>query len=526
MFMIKDSTKYYNFNHKNFNFLFFWMLIFGFVFIAYGYDESFDGGPARLAAMGKQEIVVEDNATIIDLNNLGFTSAILTRPAQSIIYLNPELDLMTSRYVTNGITIDQMIYYGIGTGTSGAINNGLLFFFSKDTALIIKPMLSISPGIENLSGVKYDYLYFIPSGELSIAQRLGDNFSIALTGGYINQSYNENIPNGNENDYSFGKIEYELSFSMLSTMSNDWSFGLSIGNKTKSLLLSPLTEIHMNIFNDSGLISSTASMFLFNTGTYTKTPSGEETYDDYTTNGLNISLGAASGKSGDIQVDARAGLLTNIEFDENYKNIESGTTVDQTTSKIFINGIGANSELNFRIKLNDKVNLGLKGVFNFITYETQLNMEDYLLNGKGVAGINIGNKGFMIPCEFFYEILQAESKGHGLDVINSTYDFGIRLGNEIELNNNFSIRFGLDYALVGDYGKSMTNGLVISETSPAGSAKNPWGIQLGYNAGIGFKNQTNEFNIGIRIEPQWESPVYAGANQYNFVLITDMKFYL
>jgi len=515
--------------------LFSLLFVFGFVFLVSASDDSLYGGPARLAAMGNQEIVVEDNATIIDLNNLGFESAIFTRPAQSIIYLYPELDLMTLNEKETGVGTAWLDLYGGGTGASGAVNNGLLFFFSKDTALTIKPMLSVLSGGENFFGNVNKFLYYIPSGELSIAQRLGNNFSIALTGGYMRQDYNVNNANFGETDNYYDKIEYDLSFAMLPSTENDWTFALSAGNKTTSMLMPP-TEID-NI-SSSYYLSQFSPLYIYNIHSYYKDTFGDEYYYDYNTNGFNISLGAASGKSGDMQVDVKAGLLADIAEEESSKDIENGVTTTQPAEKIFTNGIGTDSELDFRMKLSGAT-IGLKGIFDFVNGDTPNGTESLLLGtgaagienllyAKGVAGINFGNKGFIIPIEFFYDLIQEYTKEGINETTSGWYDFGARLGNEIGLSDAVSLRFGLDYTLNANYEQDKTNGIITDEESPAGSVNNPWLMQLGYNAGIGFKSQANEFNIGFRIEPQWNNPnpYYNDYEKFNFKVVSDLKFYL
>jgi hypothetical protein len=508
--------------------LFSLLFVFGFVIAVSAADASLDGGPARLAAMGGQEIAVEDNATIIDLNNLGFSAAIFTRPAQSVIYLYPELDLITEKTVDAGTgETDTTTYYGGGTGASTAVNNGLLFFFSKDTALTIKPMLSIMPGSEkySISGDSYSYLYYIPAGELSIAQRLGNNFSVALTGGYMRQvSYEKESDGTQYNDY-FEKIEYDLSFAMLPSAAGDWTFALSGGNKTGSFLTPPM-EIDLGTMMGE-MEFMNAPIYIFNLHEYYKYTSGWEYYYDYNINGFNVSLGAASGRSGDMQVDLKAGLLAGVSEEEKYKELYNGSTMYEGTNKILSNGIGTNSELDFRMKLGG-MDVGLKGMFGYVGGDTPGGKENFL-NGRGVAGVNFGSKGFIVPLEFYYEAMQEAYKGGTDEDKYGFYDFGARIGNEIGLSDTISLRYGLDYTLAAEYYQYKSGGVVTYESKPAGSTNNPWFMQIGYNAGIGFKSQANEFNIGLRIEPQWENPKYTDYKEYdryNFKITSDLKFFL
>jgi hypothetical protein len=96
------------------------------------------------------------------------------------------------------------------------------------------------------------------------------------------------------------------------------------------------------------------------------------------------------------------------------------------------------------------------------------------------------------------------------------------------LSDAVSLRFGLEYAMQAYYVRGRTAGITTYEWAPAGSAANPWFMQLGYSAGIGFRSRSNEFNIAVEIAPQWNNILPAGVSGnsiYKFKLDADLKFY-
>jgi hypothetical protein len=526
---IMQKTKKEDFMKKAYVMFFSLLFVLAFSAAVFAFDESLSGGPARLAAMGNQEIVVEDNATIIDLTSLGFSSAIFTRPAGSVIYLYPELDLFTNhtKDAFSGDT-DDTTYYGIGTGASG-VNNGLVFDISKDTVLTIKPALSVLPGSEKITAGTNNFMVYVPSGELSLAQRFSSNFSAALTGGYIMGAYNTKYVDGETDDRDMDKLEYDLSLSLLPDTESGWTFGLSAGNKTAAELIPQILEYDMgaqNIF-----LASELPLYLFSTredDKYSSLGQEQEYWYNDNASGFDISLGAASASSSPVNVGIKAGLLAGISIQEEVKSALNGTTVSDTKTTVFSSGKGTDSELDLRTRLNG-ADVGLKGVIDFVSGDEPGGGTLGVTYGKGVAGVNFGGKGFMVPVELFYEIISEYEKNGSIEDTDGLYDFGARIGNEIGLSDTLSLRYGIDYTLLASYYTDKTNGTITDQSSATGSQANPWDMQIGYNVGLGFKSQSNEVNLGIRIIPQWSSPKdtdYSGFSTWDFRLVTDMKFFL
>jgi hypothetical protein len=90
-------------------------------------DSVYDGGPARLQAMGGQQIVPADESNIVDLYGAGFASAIFTRPAVSFISLYPEADFYS--YYSKGEV------YG-KKGIKGVSDSVFCFLLKKRVGLV------------------------------------------------------------------------------------------------------------------------------------------------------------------------------------------------------------------------------------------------------------------------------------------------------------------------------------------------------------------------------------------------------
>ena len=104
---------------------------------------------------------------------------------------------------------------------------------------------------------------------------------------------------------------------------------------------------------------------------------------------------------------------------------------------------------------------------------------------------------------------------------------GIKIGNEIAIGENMAVRYGVDFTALSNYSKQ--TGASPYESSPTGSQENPWMMQLGYNAGMGFTGKSYELNIGVRVEPQWETPKenqYSSYNVINTKIFSDLKIFI
>jgi hypothetical protein len=505
-------------------------------FLIFAFDQFLDGGPARLASMGNQEIVVEDNSTIIDLNDLGFSSGIFTRPSRSVLYFNPELDAVADG---GGGGLE---YLGAGNGTAGAQNNGILLFFSKDTAMSFKPTLSLlNSQVRYTGGGSGTFTYYIPAGEISIAQKFGDNFSAAVSGGYLRWGYNQKmtgVASTGVNDYYFQKVEYDISLAILPANADGWSFAVSAGNKT-SPVLKPLSELDQDMVSPD-MMAMIAPMEFFDMHRYVSDGNLKEYYEDEYLGGNSVLIGVSSGRSGDIQIGAKAGLLLGLASKQELQvvPVDPYSFSYNTWEPIISYGTGFNSELDLRVKTG-LADLGLKGVFDFAQGNTDFaGINQTRLNCKGVAGLNIKGNGFILPVELFYEAIQLGQESMSewrYKYSYGAYDFGLRLGSEVNLNEKISVRAGADYTMEAlnwsdRYGYDAT-GITTLPGPPAGTAANPWFIQAGFNAGGGYKDGSSEFNLALRVEPQWNKPYQADYIVYtytrvNFKLIADMKFFL
>lgn len=511
-------------------FLLFSIFAFAFQILA---ENGYEGGPARLLAMGGPEITVADESTELDLIGEGFTPGIFMRPEKSFISLYPELDVYT--YNTDGGYGSKRNEFliGGGTGSSFISNDGIQYFLSPDSAIIVKPEISGFGGNQSYMGDKDDNFQILTGGEINYAQKFSTNFAASLTAGYLWQGYYDARSDNLKYNSWIDKFEYEISGAFLPDNADGWSFAISAGNKT-NMFVTVNENFDINL-NAAQTISSGEFQF-FNLHNYSMTGDTITTQEDYSddyVSGIKIDFGAASAKSNSTQFDIRGGVLIGMNVVEKNTEVDTikSTGVFTTTKspdlKLLYNATGFEGDAGFRADLG-AITAGIKMADSFISGNVAggkmwMNMSSIS------AGEAFGNKKFLVPVELFYQAGNSYSKDATFENYSTDYDIGLRIGNEIELGEIIYLRYGIDFTAVSSYNKQKQDGNLIYESGATGSQDNPWQMQLGYNAGIGFTGKSCELNIGARIEPQWESPKenqYSVYNVINAKIFSDLKIYI
>jgi hypothetical protein len=499
--------------------------------------SGYDGGPARLQAMGGQQVVVADESATLDLYGAGFDSAIFTRPAVSFISLYPEIDIYTSGSESASGAKDSETVAGGGTGSSFASNDGIQLFLSPGSVLVVKPMISAFGGRENRSPgnpSSINYFDILPGAEISYAQKLGPGFAVSVTGGYLRQDSSGSDPDSSGFEDYMDKIEYELSLTWLPEKANGWAYSLSAGNKT-SMFIMPLAGYDFNSsINDFTMGMGSYSLFnghLYNKYEYTLTT--EEDYSDTFVTGEKFNFGGSSPASNDSQFEFSIGGITGLSITEKTKRVVTTkstgakVTTNYPDNKDLSNGFGLDCEAGFRTTIGGAA-IGFKADDTFIGGDIEGGtMGTNIINIT--AGPVFGNKGFLVPVELFYGLYSSDSTFQPNENTSLTYDAGVRVGNEIALGETTYLRYGIDFSAVGGTYSNETNGIVTMSSGPVGSAGNPWMMQMGYNAGMGFTGKSHELNIGVRVEPQWSQPkddYYKSDSMVNVKIYSDLKIFL
>jgi hypothetical protein len=494
--------------------------------------SGWDGGPARLQSMGGEQIAVADESTAPDLYNAGFTSSIFTRPAASFIALYPEIDAFIYRTENLSGNISDLQELGIGTGHTTAANDGLQFFLSPDSVLIIKPVLDLAYGKETDYN-NYGYRNFLPGGTLSYAQKFG-RIAASLTAGYLWEDYFQSENDASRNDTYVEKLAYEISASILPESEGGWTYGLSVGNIT-TVVPVYMTNFDFSIYNGNAS-QEFGLLQLFNVSTYSFEDNGattDENYSDDITTGLKIDLGAANGSLGSSQFDIKAGAVVGMSITEKDKEVVTTkstgnkVTTNSPDLKIMTDGYGFNGTAALRTEMGS-VSFGIKASDIFVAGKTN-GGNSWFSQASASAGPSFGTKQCLVPVELFYEEFRTDSKSSTSENEMVSYNFGIRAGNEIAINDSMTARYGIDYASLGAHQLHKTNGVTTFESDATGSNDNPWEMQIGYNAGMGFKSSSSELNIGVRVEPQWDSPKSSDDKSFmllNGKIFADYRLYL
>ena len=206
-------------------------------------DSYYDGGAARISALGDQSTAIPGQSRMNDSYFAGYVSSLLNRPMQNII----AVDFGWERFSIGEMELytDNLVYTG---------DIGIVYWFDKDTVVSVKPYADFRNRDKNLGGA------------VEIARRIIGRLSAGLSGSYY-------FANDVQVYQNYDKSFYHASLSLLPEDKTDWLFSLAVGNKTAvsysyNDVLSTQT-INNETLRLSAAVSKTAPEdieFLFNIG--------------------------------------------------------------------------------------------------------------------------------------------------------------------------------------------------------------------------------------------------------------------
>ena len=166
-------------------------------------DDFYYGGQSRLMALGGQSAAIEDISSAGDAYSYGFASAIFTRPAVNIIYLNPRVNkVVWDRPDETGDS-----YPDSDNNVITGNDDGIVFRSGGDACFTLKPYAASSGG-HNTEG-------FYAEG----VQRFFGRFSAGAGAGYYWYNYNFI-----DNAQTLGKPFYQVSLSLLPEAADGWLY--------------------------------------------------------------------------------------------------------------------------------------------------------------------------------------------------------------------------------------------------------------------------------------------------------------
>ncbi len=528
-------------------FIFVLVFLFGSVLFA----SMYDGGPARTIAMGGQELV-PDISNFFDLYDGGFAANILSRPSKSIINVYPQLFIPIIKRVRDNAseTTNELGGFLAGTGAYNEANNGIVLWLSDSSVITIKPYLTVS-SVDNKrssnSSDTYTRKYFSPflAGEIEYAFKIGENIGVGALFGYLRDAlYMSSDNSENNSELFFDKLNFQLSMSLLpETESECWSFGLSVGNKTEVLRLDMLD---FSMDPEMVELSYFAYPLTFNSihsKEYRDNTADEQwNSTDHNALGVLTSIGAHYKGSGATEILAKFGVIAGYTLNSKYETITKiKATGVETTDTFSYNriegGFGIDSSLALRGDLGAVIP-SIKADYRTISFDTKNSLGEAagnesfsLLQTDAGASFKLGES-VMIPLEFVYgNMLMIDRDPDDRNDYEMFYliSYGGKLGTEIKINAKTALRFGFDYTVFGSHSIDYTDGEISYQSHPMGSENNRNLTMMGLNLGMGFKGDTSETNIALRVESHGDYPkddYYKEKSEINFQIFSDIKFFL
>jgi len=207
-------------------------------------DSYYDGGAARISALGDQSTAIPGQSRMNDSYYAGYVSSLLNRPMQNIIAV--DFGWETHLRDKKEMSANTLIYTG---------DIGIVYWFDKDTVVSVKPYAGFPYSEKHLGGA------------VEIARKIIGRLSAGFSGSYYfvdNTQIHQNA----------GKSFYHASLSLLPEDKTDWLFSLAVGNKTAVSYSYNNDVLSTQTINDetlrlSAAVSKTAPEdieFLFNVG--------------------------------------------------------------------------------------------------------------------------------------------------------------------------------------------------------------------------------------------------------------------
>lgn len=516
------------------------------------FAADFNGGAARIEALGGQKIVVPDISAANDLYDMGFSSGIFAREKKSFVSIIPTLDAFIYEQAEKDEIVDAETskFTTLGLGNAAKFNQyeGAAIWLSKQSVISVKPYLSGRWGqLENFQNddaddkTKIDLAPHTLGGVIEYGHEIG---GIMLSGSlsYGKTGLDMKIVDDGGNTITIGtgkdKVEYALSAAL--NVTKDIAVALNIGNK-----ISPLPGTNSAIRETAGLtgfMGMDADYSVMNQ-LYNNRLSlqMEDAFvkmkmaADIVSEGLVADAGIAvkgtdggliSGKLGLIS-GAKAVITEKMEAYDKVTGDKLGE--DKYTNILYEEGAGINALVNIRKNLGG-ILVGFKGNLAYTAANEGASAGKIQNTVYGaVVGAAVGYKsGLMIPVELFVNGIDRKYVIADTDEYTRTYDVGARAGVELMMGD-MALRLGADYAAAGEYTANKDEGNYSFQSAGAGTEYNPYTMQLGVNAGIGLKLFGAETNLSVRYEPKWtQYEIEDLKKEMNGVirLMADMKFYL
>ncbi|PKL91506.1 MAG: hypothetical protein CVV21_07955 [Candidatus Goldiibacteriota bacterium HGW-Goldbacteria-1] len=510
----------------------------------------YDGGPGRTAAMGGQEAVLPDISNTFDLYSIGFSSAILIRPAKNIINIYPDIAIPFGKSIEDDAseTTNERSGFTIGTGVYKSSNNGLVLWLSDSSVLTVKPYLSATVSNRKVSSTTsdthtYTYTQGLIAGEAEYAFKLSDTLGVAgLVGYYRNGLKSERNDEDDYNNVYFDKMIYQVSALLMPDSKNGgWAFAASAGNKTEPLA-PRVFNLDMNLeMAEFEYLMHPLSFISIHQYEYEENLIQEhESFTDYEGSGFLVETGTSYNGKGNMAFMSKVGLIAGYTFKISEKDIYKilATNITTETSDSFTpitGGMGFNFAAASRWDLGLLIP-GVKLEYRIVGYDIKNSGGDTLSKNslsftKAAAGTSFRlSESLLIPFEIFYDNLLSYAKDPNGTGENFSYfiDYGGKLGVEIGLEKTTFLRFGIDCTIFGDHSISKLDGEITGESHPMGSEENRNAVIVGLNTGLGMAINGIQANIGLRFENLGFSPEnkdYRERSDLTLKILSDIKMF-
>jgi|GEM_PF-2050635 len=502
-------------------------------------SDFYYGGPGRLAGMGVMSgVAINDISSANDLYSAGFVSGLALRQQKNIIAIYPELLVYSSKREPEtpaGIQVSTDVF-SVGTSQSSG-NLGIIYWFSPDTVLCVKPYAITYSTVDKETGDPDETTTGnILAGYADLAQKIGKELTLGLSGGYYFMgSQDKESGDPDVRRLEINKISYQASASFVPDNNSGWSYAVSAGNRTTDTMRIIRTlEMYLPI-DEIGLFVGRFDYMNYRKNVGTLTTTEEKDYEYYT--GLNTDAAAAYDDKNGASLLIKAGgifAMSNKDKDidtvtDNNTGIKTENTAEETD---YDNGAGFNAELRARKEL-EAVILGLGGKVYHFGYSSKQNAasKSAYTYWDSVLGISLkAAKTLLIPAEVAYEGFMNDSWNTDADekyrsMINLV---SARLGAELGINENFTVRAGVDYVVLSQNDWFWSEGNLVDASPTAGTKHNRYQTQLGGNIGAGYSAGGIETNLTLRFLGAESSPkddFYKSNTNSTVMVKSDVKFY-
>ena len=497
-----------------------------------GGSYIWQGGQARIAGTGGQEIVLPDNTSVIDLYSDGFISGFTSRPQRDLAHSSPCLFFPSSRLVYDLPTnpTEQRGGWNLLLNSVSEHNNGLIYWFDKDSVMILKPHTNYggegfkesndSSGITN----EDSYSTTVLGGFAEYARKIGSVSAGALLGYSVFNVGFDDEDTPDKYGENFYKLEFLASVSAEFPVSSG-KIGVAISGGRKAPMF-PELVFKINELNPS--FSQVAMMYnMYSSDSWSHSETASTITDSNVWTDMSW-LDAGAGISAvfpdlfelAIKGGIRTGITGHVSGQDRDTDISTGdvTITDATEFDRYSDGTAFNLNARARGYIGEFVVIGALVKLYSLGTNYRLfaaaNPEEATMSIFDVAGgvtLKLMDGIISIPIEPFMQRTNS--------VINDLIGFirtdtniealGIRGGAEVNLGA-LSFRAGVDFATGGatEITTNTFTDAVISDNSPYGTDTNPGYNQLGINFGAGIKGQRTEININFRILSISQSPLH------------------